>query len=407
MESLPRPPSELDELKIIVKDLTGTLLLHQKEMEKNQATIADLTARVEKLTLEKKELTVDQNTVDKKVESSRAPTKPKAHSKKAILCLTYKAKLEGTKIQHAESPEGEKRIDIGKARLASVDGFCEETQTVYEFHGDHWHGNPRTKDPKTNPGNIGGTFGEIYEQTIEKENRIKARYHLVTDWEDEFDALGITEEYIKQMPEVKVHPPLNWFLELKIHTQPSSPKISLVGLFSLKSDTLLTTDILKGLHSFLFEYRQVPIDDLINVLSTWLNFEVRTTDRTALEAQTYAVWEEYVYNWGRRPDLYGFDSLDVICVPGLNPITGFFKIYRQRKIPVENLEELKTINLKDRKTTVAVLTTYLRDKLFCRVGHCLKPDLVEKFLEYKDHYIERKGKHPIPLCCRSKTKKVK
>ncbi len=100
------------------------------------------------------------------------------------------------------------------------------------------------------------------------------------------------------------------------------------------------------------------------MLSNFLNLETMTTDRSDLEAQIYAVWEEYIYNRGRRPDLYGFDSLDFVYVPDLNPITGFFKIYRQKKIPVENLADLKTINLKDRKTTVAFLTTYLQEKLF-------------------------------------------
>lgn len=35
-------------------------------------------------------------------------------------------------------PNGEYRIEgVGK-----VDGFCEQTNTVYEYHGDYWHGNP-------------------------------------------------------------------------------------------------------------------------------------------------------------------------------------------------------------------------------------------------------------------------
>ena len=48
-------------------------------------------------------------------------------------------------IQHAEKG-GELRIPIGESYI-QVDGFCKETNTVYEFHGDIFHGNPETEDP--------------------------------------------------------------------------------------------------------------------------------------------------------------------------------------------------------------------------------------------------------------------
>src|SRR4051794_18132962 len=36
-------------------------------------------------------------------------------------------------------PEGEFRIDIGDKRY-KVDGYCEQSKTVFEFHGAYWHG---------------------------------------------------------------------------------------------------------------------------------------------------------------------------------------------------------------------------------------------------------------------------
>jgi len=42
-------------------------------------------------------------------------------------------------IQHAEN-NGEHILDNTKIR---VDGYCHETNTVYEFHGDYWHGHPK------------------------------------------------------------------------------------------------------------------------------------------------------------------------------------------------------------------------------------------------------------------------
>jgi|ERR1035437_90571 hypothetical protein len=76
--------------------------------------------------------------------------------------------------------------NIGKGYLY-VDGYNPEEKTVYEFYGDYWHGNPKkyNKD-KTNP-NSKKTFGELYEMTIARENRIKqCGYNLITIWEKDF-----------------------------------------------------------------------------------------------------------------------------------------------------------------------------------------------------------------------------
>ena len=61
---------------------------------------------------------------------------------------------ENIPIQHAENG-GEFYIQgIGK-----VDGYCQETNTVYEFHGSYWHGNCERLDflgyhPKIDKKNI-------------------------------------------------------------------------------------------------------------------------------------------------------------------------------------------------------------------------------------------------------------
>ncbi len=83
-------------------------------------------------------------------------------------------------IQYALSPEGEFKIpSVGK-----VDGYCAETNTVYEFHGDFWHGNPKCFDPDDiNPVNK-KTFGELFNKTIEKDNKIRENgFNLVVKWE--------------------------------------------------------------------------------------------------------------------------------------------------------------------------------------------------------------------------------
>jgi|GEM_PF-1942916 len=68
-----------------------------------------------------------------------------------------------------------------------VDGFDEITKTVYEFHGDYWHGNPKLYDlNKINVSN-GRSFEELYNTTIDRENKLKQLgYNLIIMWESDY-----------------------------------------------------------------------------------------------------------------------------------------------------------------------------------------------------------------------------
>jgi len=71
----------------------------------------------------------------------------------------------------------------------TVDGYDPITNTVYEFYGDYWHGNPARFDPlKINtrtPKQY--TFGELYQGTLDRETSIiSAGYNLVTIWESDY-----------------------------------------------------------------------------------------------------------------------------------------------------------------------------------------------------------------------------
>lgn len=61
------------------------------------------------------------------------------------------------------------------------------TNTVYEFHGDYFHGNPKKYKATELNKKCKKTFGELYQRTVEKENVIKcAGYKLVTMWESDW-----------------------------------------------------------------------------------------------------------------------------------------------------------------------------------------------------------------------------
>jgi hypothetical protein len=68
-----------------------------------------------------------------------------------------------------------------------VDGYDPETNTVYEFHGDFWHGNPNKFNPDDINPKTKTTYRHLYEKTLEKEQTIIANgYNLVSIWESDF-----------------------------------------------------------------------------------------------------------------------------------------------------------------------------------------------------------------------------
>lgn len=91
---------------------------------------------------------------------------------------------DNTFIQHARNI-GEYTIPGTKYR---VDGFDIESNTVYEFHGDCFHGNPKLyiSDTICNPFSD-LTAGELYQKTIDREQKIRdLGYNLVVMWESDY-----------------------------------------------------------------------------------------------------------------------------------------------------------------------------------------------------------------------------
>jgi hypothetical protein len=69
----------------------------------------------------------------------------------------------------------------------AVDGFNPSTNTVYEYHGDYWHGNPQYHDPNNYNTKTKCTFGALYENTIRKHHNLEqAGYTVVFIWASEW-----------------------------------------------------------------------------------------------------------------------------------------------------------------------------------------------------------------------------
>lgn len=113
----------------------------------------------------------------------------KGYSSKAIVWLESIAQKEGIHIQHAENG-GEYIIQNEGGKFFKMDGYCKETNTVYEFYGDFWHGNPKIYESSDYNEKAKKTYGELYSTTLWREGIIKGKgYNFVSIWESEYDRL--------------------------------------------------------------------------------------------------------------------------------------------------------------------------------------------------------------------------
>jgi hypothetical protein len=71
-------------------------------------------------------------------------------------------------------------------KLYKFDAYIPETNTIYEFYGDFWHGNPnKYKDGNNLKNKL--SFSELYKKTMDREVFLKSKgYNIISIWEDEF-----------------------------------------------------------------------------------------------------------------------------------------------------------------------------------------------------------------------------
>ena len=108
------------------------------------------------------------------------------YSIKAIKWLEYIAQKENIHIRHACN-EGEQGARY-QGKTYKVDGYCEETKTIYQFHGCYWHGCNRCYDKLTINRFNQHNMKYLYRRTSTIDELIRnSGYNLVTIWEHEFD----------------------------------------------------------------------------------------------------------------------------------------------------------------------------------------------------------------------------
>jgi hypothetical protein len=83
----------------------------------------------------------------------------------------------------------------------TVDGYDQESRTVYKFYGCYWHGCPHCYPNlllETHPHRVQQTYQDLYDQTLKRASDLQAQgYTVISIWEHEFDRL------VQQNPDVQ------------------------------------------------------------------------------------------------------------------------------------------------------------------------------------------------------------
>ena len=128
-------------------------------------------------------------------------------SKMSIMWLNYVSTTKGygLNIQHALNG-GEKKLTIDD-KTCKVDGFCEETNTVYEFYGCFWHGCPNCYKPNIINSKNQRDMGTLNDLTIEKRETIKsAGYNHVSTYECQLNKNKEFQKFAKDFDQEIVEP---------------------------------------------------------------------------------------------------------------------------------------------------------------------------------------------------------
>lgn len=98
-------------------------------------------------------------------------------------CISIISKPEIEFLNHCSIPDNKehRQFKIGRK---SVDGYDSETNTIYEFLGDYWHGNPiKYKSTGIHP-IVKITYGELYNKTFDKFKTLNSLgYNIKYIWE--------------------------------------------------------------------------------------------------------------------------------------------------------------------------------------------------------------------------------
>jgi hypothetical protein len=84
--------------------------------------------------------------------------------------------------------ERQYRIILPSGKRVFVDGYDPDTNTVYEFLGDFWHGNPAVFRPQDMNTVVGSTFGELHAGTQKRLDSLRSMgFKVEAIWESDLN----------------------------------------------------------------------------------------------------------------------------------------------------------------------------------------------------------------------------
>jgi G:T-mismatch repair DNA endonuclease (very short patch repair protein) len=116
---------------------------------------------------------------------------------KALMWLVFMERADGRAIQHGRNG---REYRLPELPAYSVDGYCAQSRTVYEFLGCFWHGH--TCQPFRDVITMSGdTRADRYEQTLAGIEQIaRAGYQVKVESECAFD------DALRRKPDLRAHP---------------------------------------------------------------------------------------------------------------------------------------------------------------------------------------------------------
>ena len=107
---------------------------------------------------------------------------PSGYSKISIQWLEFMKGYYNIDIKHAENG-GEHIIKLDDKKYF-CDGYATESNTIFEFNGDFWHGNPIVFERESINKVNNKSFGELYDYTMKKKRILQSKgYKYVDVWE--------------------------------------------------------------------------------------------------------------------------------------------------------------------------------------------------------------------------------
>jgi hypothetical protein len=108
-------------------------------------------------------------------------------------CKSSISNMELEWIAYLKIPEEYHHIKFKvDGRLIKTDAFDHKTNTIYEFYGDFWHGNPNNPQypPEEMHPVLKKTYGQLYKETISREQFLKENgYNIITIWQLDWEII--------------------------------------------------------------------------------------------------------------------------------------------------------------------------------------------------------------------------